>query len=654
MTLKPKKMKTSSFSLRSALSFYLIALSLNGLVAQISLTPGPDVTPAMMVESILMEGVSYSNVTFQGANHARGIFSNGETTNLGISGGIFLTSGHWAYIPGPNNFGSAGSNNGLPGHPLLTAVATVSTYDASVLSFDFVPETDTLRFKYVFGSEDYNEWVGQSYKDIFACFITGPNPSGGYYVDKNIAIIPDTTNTPITINTVNNGYASTGQPPTGPCMNCEYFTDNTGGVTLQYDAKTVVMTAWVHVVPCEVYSIVFGVADAGDLIYDSGGFVEENSIGYPKITAEVVLDPLGLTDHLVEGFVSADVIFKLPHASYSPLNICFNIQGTAVNGVDYEWIDHCISFASGFDTASIRITPLLDNIIEGDETIHFIFENSWGCQVRYDTIELIIHDYNEMILYNTLQPVICPGEEIELYITLLPFTGYPPYSYLWEPGTFTTDTITVSPEETTNYTVTCTDLFMQTVTDSVLVTVLPGDLNEMIEFSFESVNNPFLTEDVTGTISEDTVLLMLPSALGIDNLIATFNASDCAAAYVGDEVQISGVTANDFTFPVIYEVMAANGDIQEWVVKVDFLSGQKEWENDQITIYPNPAKDRLQITGAAGYEVTLFNAFGVKLLQETLIDKNTFLDVRNIEPGIYYLRFSSENHRFVRKVVVTK
>jgi hypothetical protein len=41
-------------------------------------------------------------------------------------------------------------------------------------------------------------------------------------------------------------------------------------------------------------------------------------------------------------------------------------------------------------------------------------------------------------------------------------------------------------------------------------------------------------------------------------------------------------------------------------------------------------------------------------LQETITEKNTFLDVRNIEPGIYYLKFSYDDQRFVRKVVVTK
>ncbi|MFU8844982.1 MAG: choice-of-anchor L domain-containing protein, partial [Bacteroidales bacterium] len=641
-------MKTTSLTLRSTLFLYLLAISINGLVAQIGLSPGPGVTPEMMVESILMEGISYSNVTFQGHNIARGIFTNGKTTNLGIESGIFITSGSWTNIPGPNNTSSATTNHNLPGHPLLSAIAGYQTYDASVLSFDFVPETDTLRIRYVFGSEDYNEWVGGVYNDVFGCFITGPDPSGGYYTNKNIAIIPDTANTPITINTVNNGYATSSTPPTGPCMNCEYFTDNTGGLTLQYDAKTVVMTAWVLVVPCEVYSIIIGVADGGDPIGDAGAFIEENSIVYPKITTEVMLVPTGLTEHLVEGFVSADVIFKLPHVPDSNTIVCLEITGTAENGVDYEWIDNCISFDAGYDTASIRITPLFDGIVEGDETIQFIFENSWGCQVRHDTIELIIHDYNEMYLYNTPQPVICPGEEIELYTNLAPNTGYPPYSYLWEPGPYTTEIITVSPGQSTYYKVTITDLFMQTVSEFILVTVLPGHLNEMVEFKFEAANNPFLPGDIAGTITGDSILVILPSGQDAENLIATFTISDCAEAYVAGDLQISGVTANDFNSPVTYEVMAANGDIKEWVVMIDFSAGQKELLSDNISLFPNPAKDRIQIMGAAGYEVSLYSGFGVKLLQKTINDNNSSLDVGQFEPGIYYLKLDGRDHRFVR------
>ena len=41
----------------------------------------------------------------------------------------------------------------------LDALFGSSTLDAAVLEFDFVPAGDSLRIRYVFASEDYNEHV---------------------------------------------------------------------------------------------------------------------------------------------------------------------------------------------------------------------------------------------------------------------------------------------------------------------------------------------------------------------------------------------------------------------------------------------------------------------------------------------------------------
>jgi hypothetical protein len=618
--------------------------------SQIAITSGTAVTANDLVESIIAEGVTYYNVQFIGHESSKGIFTNGSSTNLGLDQGIFLSTGYASNLQGPNTSGNTSGDMGItaPPHPFIFPNA----HDPAVLSFNVIPETDTLRITYVFGSEEYNEWVGATYNDVFGIFISGPDPAGGNYAKKNISLVPGTVNTIVSINNVNNGQSSVGVVPTGPCNHCEYYNDNTGGLTIEYDGFTVVMTAWALVVPCEPYEIIIGVADTGDFSGDTGVAIEENSIGYPDISVELILDPPDISDIMIEGCVSGEVIFRLPHAGYAPYTLCFDIQGTATNGVDYEFIDNCVTFQEGQDTAIVNIVPLYDWLIEGLETIILIPENTMGCIVRYDTITIYMDDYIDLFTIASPDPMICPGQETDIWVTV--YNGLEPHTITWEPGTLSGDIITVSPDTTTMYYATIVDMCMDSIVDSVLVTVLPGHLNEMLEFSFEASNNPILTEDVTGIISGDSVFLMLPSLQGMDNLIATFVSSNCAETYVGDETQISGVTANDFTSPVIYEVMAANGDIQEWVVKVDFLSGQKEWENDQITIYPNPAKDRLQITGASGYEVSLFNAFGVKLLQETLTEKNTFLDVRNIEPGIYYLKFSYDDQRFVRKVVVTK
>jgi hypothetical protein len=39
---------------------------------------------------------------------------------------------------------------------------------------DIVPSVDTLFFIYSFGSEEYTEWVGSPYNDVFAFYISGP------------------------------------------------------------------------------------------------------------------------------------------------------------------------------------------------------------------------------------------------------------------------------------------------------------------------------------------------------------------------------------------------------------------------------------------------------------------------------------------------
>jgi hypothetical protein len=36
---------------------------------------------------------------------------------------------------------------------------TRTSFDANVLTFTFVPTTNQVSFQYVFGSEEYNEWV---------------------------------------------------------------------------------------------------------------------------------------------------------------------------------------------------------------------------------------------------------------------------------------------------------------------------------------------------------------------------------------------------------------------------------------------------------------------------------------------------------------
>jgi len=158
-------------------------------------------------------GVTVNNVQFHGALTSTGAtcnqiayFSNGNSTSLGMDAGIVITTGCVGDVP---QSGSAFMSTDLPlaGVPELTSLAGAQTYDGAVLEFDFVSLDNQVSFTYIFGSEEYPEYVNAGFNDIFAFFITGPNPSGGNYNNTNIALIPGTT-TPVSIDNVNSGSYS--------------------------------------------------------------------------------------------------------------------------------------------------------------------------------------------------------------------------------------------------------------------------------------------------------------------------------------------------------------------------------------------------------------------------------------------------------------
>jgi len=316
-------------------SFITLCLSIStflysgiNVFTQIQIDPSP--SSEDMVEYLVGPGVYFDNVTFLGVDQAAGIFTNGGTTNIGLEEGIFLTSGSGSYIPGPNMSCISGTNNGISGHALLNSITTATTYDASVLEFDFVPLNDTVRCHYVFASEEYNEWVGSSFNDVFGFFASGLNPMGGMYSDLNIALVPATGTTPVAINNVNNGFSPCGVAPTGPSTNSEYYVDNTFGTTIEYDGFTAVLTAWLLVVPGETYHFAMGVADAGDGILDSGVLLEGTSFKSPGPADFFAFDFLvennpGFTFDIIGELDENNVYLEIP-PSVDPTNLVASFE----------------------------------------------------------------------------------------------------------------------------------------------------------------------------------------------------------------------------------------------------------------------------------------------------------------------------------------
>lgn len=420
-----------------------------------------NITPIQMVQEILIGGgVVTSNIEFTGANVSRGKFWGGPG-NIGIEEGIILTSGNVTKAPGPNNAGNAGQDNNQPGDPDLTSIAGTSTFDACVLEFDFIPQSNSVSFRYVFGSEEYHEYVN-SYNDAFGFFISGPGITGPYSGNsKNIALIP-LTNIPVTINTVNCGNPYNCAQS---CENCQFFVNNTQQFT-QYDAFTKVLTAGSAVIPCETYHIKLAIGDGVDGVYDSGVFLEANSFNSIGIASEQDYDVPDF-QFAIEGCNDLSILFTLsvqaePGGFYLPIII----GGTATNGVDYEEISDSVYFQQGYSQAWLDIVTIPDQTAEFFENIRLVY-NSSLCDIDYDTINISIQDYR-LILQNTPDTTInCATEAV---IGVRSVNGFGPFDYVWSTGD-TTQYITVSPLITTTYYVTCMALCDSVTTDSITVYV---------------------------------------------------------------------------------------------------------------------------------------------------------------------------------------
>ena len=439
-------------------------------------------TPVQLVQNVLLgSGVTVSNITYQGGTNTRASFTNGSTTNIGLNNGIILSTGIVTQIANPQSYFMS-TNLGLAGDPNLNTISGAShTYDACVLQFDFVPLSDTVKFRYVFGSEEYPQYVCSQYFDVFGFFITGPNPSGGNYSSYNIARIPG-TNLPVGINSINNGSPGSSYNSSG-CVSLayhNYYVDNAAlnGQTICFGGFTKPLTAWCHVTPCQTYHVKLAVGEVGNGLYDSGVFLEANSFSTNTFSVNTSYSNTVFGNNAVEGCSGGIFSFILSSPATAPYTITYTVGGTATNGVDYPTIPTSVTIPQGQDSAAVVISPLFDGVSEGNETVILTYTSACGTQS--DTI--FIKDNNPLTLTAIDSTNICPG--ISATLSVIPTGGIPPYSYIWDNGMGNADTIVVSPNTTTTYTITVTDYCAQSATHNIVVTV--GSISATATFTNEN------------------------------------------------------------------------------------------------------------------------------------------------------------------------
>ncbi len=458
-----------------------------------------------LVQNVLVgTGISVSNVTYNGAPNAIGFFKNGNTTNIGIDSGVIMTSGDIINAIGPNNQGWTTTANGITATDndlFLVSNNGMPVYDKCILEFDFIPTSDTVKFRYAFGSEEYPEYVGSIFNDVFGFFISGPGISGPYSNNsKNIAVLPNGV-TPVSINNVNNGSTDCSfGGPTGPCQNCAYYVNNCNGATIQYDGFTTVLTAKQKVTCGQTYHIKLAIADIGDQAFDSGVFLEGGSFkstGVQVTSVSSGANILGNDSTLYEGCGSLVLTFKRDPNNVSTQDTAFiALSGTATNGTDYPALPNMVIFPVGISTVTIPVTAIMDNISEPTETIIFTITTK-GCTQQVPlTITIYINNVDPVtVAVNS--PGVCVNDSVTLTSTVN--GGLPGYQYQWSNGAGTNSSATVIALNSATYTLTVKDTCGNTTTVNVPLNIQAP--NASFNISYPTANSGEFHNTSTGGVT---------------------------------------------------------------------------------------------------------------------------------------------------------
>ncbi|MDD2386417.1 MAG: choice-of-anchor L domain-containing protein [Bacteroidales bacterium] len=516
---------------------FLFVLQIVGLSMFSQITTHTNLNIVDLVTDTLINGcTSASNVTVNSG--AYGYFAKGNSS-FPFGSGIILASGPISNAEGPNTTGSLGgtlSSGSDPDLQMLIPAHTVQ--DATVLEFDFIPASDTVRFNYIFGSEEFPEFANTNFNDVFGFFLSGPGISGPYSNGAvNIAILPN--NQPVTINNVHNFGYYVATPTSGNTSAGSY----NGAV--QYDGNTIVLTAQYILTACETYHIKLAIGDAGDPNYDSGVFLEAGSFISGASIQVVNNAQVGESGDLWEGCENYYVISR--NEGDEALNdvviqVGIDPSSTATEGVDFTPFPDEVVIPAGVMTDTIFYSAYNDGIEEGHESIIVSFYTACPCgnmsTAVYDTIWIYDAEFIKGGIQN-VQTYYCgvdPPESVNLVGNCNIDINV---QYFWSTGE-NANTITVYPVAGANqYWLTMVDQCGNEVYDSITIRI-----SGMGETSHELIN-PSCYNECDGYISMSMEGEFTPFA---------YKYANSLYSYIADSVHYSSLGTFGNLCPGLYKI----------------------------------------------------------------------------------------------------
>ena len=432
-------------------------------------------TVESLVRDIFINGSCDNIENINGIGNTQGIgyFENGSSI-IGMESGIILSTGPISNAEGGNTATDISGNFAdNSGDMDLNILATDEVRDAVGIEFDFVPLDSLVTFRYVFASEEYCEFVGSIFNDVFGFFISGPGIEGTFSnASENVALIPGTDDyvSINSVNHINNPDFYNRNELFEDAFNCEIAHEPSPFLTtFQYDGFTEILTAVLKLRPCETYHIRLVVSDVGDNFYDSAVFLEAESFnigGAVGLSAVSTINPNNVVN---EGCSDGYFLFErqelLTLAEDLVVDYLVSDASTAESGQDFQAFPQTITIPAGEFNAILPVETINDNLDEPIESI--IVELDIPCACYSDTAQIFIEDSPDLQISLSNQ-TICNEDGIILSPQIN--GGIPGYTYEWSTSD-TTSSISINPSQATAYYLTVTDLCGHSLVDTTNVSI---------------------------------------------------------------------------------------------------------------------------------------------------------------------------------------
>ena len=366
-------------------------------------------------------------------------YFEGDSSIVGFDRGIVLSTGKIVDAAGPNNATNRSTKlAGETSDPDLDIATRNGVFDRSGIEFDFVPLESTVVFRYVFASEEYCEYVGARFNDIFGFFVSGPGYDGPYSGGGvNVARVPG-KNDPVTVNTINDQinkqYFLDNNPPDSPGA-CRSTSGNSPRLqSIQFDGQTTVLTATLNVQPCATYHIRLVIADISDDRLDSAVFLEAGSF---DLGASATLGPKDGSDAplvLYEGCKPATLRIKRGPDSNPERDqtVIYRLGSgsVATDSTDFEAGGGRVVIPAGQSFIDVPITAREDDLAEGEEEAWLVLNVPCACYS--DSVRVLVRDTEPLGVYEDEPFLYCRAVGARVSIDIR--GGVPPYAYEWSFG----------------------------------------------------------------------------------------------------------------------------------------------------------------------------------------------------------------------------